>query len=271
MYRDSEYEYASSSWSEDAVNSLWQSANGRVSLVLIALVFLVSLSGCGKTEVSPAEAKITKTLGVVQWKSDSQTTWTTAKVGDRLAIGGCLKTGEEAAASLELPGGHQLHFAQDTFFEYREPAEGVRQAGGKIEYHVIKESGKDFKVRTPHAQTAVLGTTFFVSVLATSTEVALIEGKLRVANLKGDIEKTMISGQKARVLQESIDLSSGTVRETRPGSPPSIPGDQMRNPEPQNNTTPQNASGTIDLHGNQVQDSPGDQSIRKLVEPGKGD
>lgn len=177
----------------------------------ITVCALVSLIGCGSGSVGSVTATVQEVKGIVQVKTSDDAPWEEAKSGIVIRGGGALKTGEDGRISLETSDRDTLTFDANTYFELL-VRDGVGMlSNGRAQFNVRPKDQSEFKIQTPHALTAVLGTVFTMRVQAEATDVALFEGKILVRNNRTGSETRMERGHWAHVSGMDIDLKSFTI------------------------------------------------------------
>lgn len=160
---------------------------------LFLLITSIYIIGCGGKSTD-LTARVTKVTGKVELRQPSTDTFVAAKEDDLLACGGILKTGDGAAAALEIIGKGTVEIKSDASFELEPGKDYVVQKAGAAVYKIDKE--KDgFKVKSPQGVTCVLGTEFMVRVLEKMSVVGVIEGKVSFTANKGE-EKILAAGEK---------------------------------------------------------------------------
>lgn len=186
------------------------------SLVCAGFVLSALLTGCGGKTKGPPWGTLKESRGAVHVKTSADSTWETAQPGRGLSVGEILRTGDDGQASLETISGNLLAVREDTFFEIRAGETFGHQERGKVHFTINSQGKREVKITTPHAQTAVLGTVFNVSVQDTATEVSLFRGKVRVTSVTSGQEQILLPGQGARVSREKMEIIPFSLPEGNP-------------------------------------------------------
>lgn len=108
-------------------------------------------------------------------------------------------------SKVELDTGTELHIAL-----YRDRRE-VRLQHGQAMFHVSKDAEKPFHVLTDHARITVLGTQFSVRNINEQVNVAVREGKVRVAAFNQHDTKGQASGIAILQAGDAINLAAGDL------------------------------------------------------------
>lgn len=183
-----------------------------LTILLLPLLAVAALTGCGG-KASDLTGKVQAFSGNVSIKKTSAADFTKAQVGDKIEVGGILKTAEESQASLEIVDKGVVEIKQNSIFELEQGRDYVSQNSGVAVYKIDKN--KDgFKVKTPQGITCVLGTKFMIRILDEMTVVGVEEGRVSVTANNG--ESKILEAKKKVILQKSgfrgeiadFDLSS---------------------------------------------------------------
>lgn len=174
---------------------------------LFMLIMLISGIGCGNKSTD-LTARIVKVTGNVELRQPSAETFVVAKEDDLLACGGILKTGDGAAATMEIIGKGTVEVKSDASFELESGKDYVVQKAGAAVYKIEKNKG-GFKVKSPQGVTCVLGTEFMVRVLEKMSVVGVVEGKVSFTTNKG--EEKLLNAQ-----EKVIADAQGFIGEIKP-------------------------------------------------------
>lgn len=182
------------------------------TICLFLFVVAISSGGCGNKS-SDLTAKIVSITGKVELRQPLSDKFIEAKQNDILACGGILKTGDEAAAQLEIIGKGIVELKSDASFELESGKDYVLQKTGTAIYKI--EKNKDgFKVKSPQGITCVLGTRFMVKILDAMTVVGVEEGSVSFTTANGEVrtlkakEKTIVDSNGFVVETLAFDLNS---------------------------------------------------------------
>ncbi|MBI3039439.1 FecR domain-containing protein [bacterium] len=151
---------------------------------IFPVLFFLIFPGCSsKVNQAKVHGKLVEFFGKVEMKNVSDTSWFVAKKDDTLEIGGMVKTGTGSRATVKFSTGDTLFFAEDSQFEFSGETDLGTQPQGRVQYE-IKNNGREVKIYSPQAVTAVLGTIFILDVRKNKSGVALLEGRVVLKSLK---------------------------------------------------------------------------------------
>lgn len=119
-------------------------------------------------------------------------------------------------SKVELDTGTELHVAL-----YRDRRE-VRLQHGQAMFHVSKDATKPFHVLTNHARITVLGTQFSVRNINEQVNVAVKEGKVRVAAFNQHDTKGQASGIAILQAGDAISLAAGDLSAVKHIAPEAV-------------------------------------------------
>lgn len=164
-------------------------------LGLIGLLIVVGLLGCPETGRT-AELSVAKLTG----------TGTTPAAPAELVAGSQFTVAGDGEGRLEYPDGSRLALKAGTRGELTR--HGIVLILGEVRMEFRKQ-GKEFRIKTPKAFLAVMGTTFDLSVGPDTTEVRLYEGRLAVnPRLDGRIVSASIleAGQHLTIIGNEVAI-----------------------------------------------------------------
>lgn len=118
-----------------------------------------------------------------------------ARAGAVLAVGNGIRTGAQGRADIRYPEGTRLRLGEETeaWFGRVDGDRRVNLRGGLLRGDVVPlPPGQIFRLTTPHAEAAVLGTSFELLVTAAETRLRTIQGRVRFAS--GDREVLVRDG-----------------------------------------------------------------------------
>lgn len=132
-----------------------------------------------------------------------------ARAGQAIRAGQGLRTDRESTARIAFPDGSVLELEGETTVERLSegPRREARLAAGAVSARVrTRPAGQAFVLVTPHAEIAVLGTEFRVSVRPAQTGVAVLEGRVQVSGAQG----------------RAVTASAGQFVRAAAGAPPAL-------------------------------------------------
>ncbi|MFZ2959619.1 MAG: FecR family protein [Candidatus Ozemobacteraceae bacterium] len=150
---------------------------------VLACASVISFFGCGQTDSPIAHVKLVH--GAVQTRFSLKADFSPAKEDDALAVGGAVKTGEDASAQIVFLDKGEAAVKPESYFEVGSGQNLGKQVSGAAVYRVNKQKDS-VKVETPQGVTAVLGTVFRLDVSATQTTVIVDEGRVAFTNQAGN-------------------------------------------------------------------------------------
>ncbi len=177
-----------------------------VTIVVLSWVLTGVLSLDAAT--NDAAAKLVTSQGMVQYTTSRATNWTSAPIGQRLAINDLLRTLELSRASVELQDFSVLRVNELSLLEILPPRQGSAKArldfrSGAL-YFLHRNRPREIEVETPNATAAIEGTEFHLSVDANNvTVLTMIDGKVGLTNALG-----------------GVSLGAGEQGIAEPGQPP---------------------------------------------------
>lgn len=153
---------------------------------LILLVLTTALwSAPAKTPIGTLEFR----LGDIQVKSTLAKKWQDIDEGDKIFSGDTLKTGKDSKCEAKLLDGSVIRYGQNAIYvfgRYDDKKGTVKYDGKQLKgqswTNVNKKDGKkkDYKVKSPVAVAAVIGTVFKFGYDGSLTEVAVLDGQVNV-------------------------------------------------------------------------------------------
>ena len=128
--------------------------------------------------------------------------WTSATVGQALAVHDRLRTGEDSRAAVRMTDLSVLRIDELTTIEITPPSSASDKPSLNLKegttYFFSREKSRETRVETPAANGAVRGTEFVVTVAANgSTTVTMLDGEVELSNGQGSLLVT--SGEQAKV------------------------------------------------------------------------
>jgi len=153
---------------------------------LILLLLTTALwSAAAKTPIGTLEFR----LGDIQVKSALAKKWQDIDEGDKIFSGDTLKTGKDSKCEAKLLDGSVIRYGQNALYvfgRYDDKKGTVKYDGKQLKgqswTNVNKKDGKkkDYKVKSPVAVAAVIGTVFKFGYDGSLTEVAVLDGQVNV-------------------------------------------------------------------------------------------
>ncbi len=136
--------------------------------------------------------------------------WAAAAVGQSLAVGDRIRTGEDSRASVRVSDGSVLELDELTTIEIKPPKEGGSSSTLSVPQGAafFYSQGKSHQVRveTPSANGAIRGTAFLLTVNQISgTTVSMLEGAFELSNSGGRVT--------ARVAEQARVSGGGPARQ----------------------------------------------------------
>jgi hypothetical protein len=200
---------------------------GRHLPLAVAIVLVLSILACGGTApATPASATrlastpasrsatLSELKQEVQAKQKAEAGWQAAAEGQRIALGGGVRTGDNASARLDITDGTLLRLASNSLFELKvfapeitDPVTRLKLEAGKLWAGVTQSLGKGtFEVETPEGVATVRGSWMSVSYTATGTPlvVTCLEGKCQLAGASGK-STDLTGGQQSEILGHGQD------------------------------------------------------------------
>jgi tetratricopeptide (TPR) repeat protein len=128
--------------------------------------------------------------------------WTSATVGQPLAIHDRLRTGEDSRAAVRMTDLSVLRIDELTTLTIEPPSTASDKPGLNLKegttYFFSREKSREMRVETPAANGAMRGTEFVVSVAANgSTTVTMLDGEVELSNAQGSL--LVSTGEQAKV------------------------------------------------------------------------
>lgn len=172
---------------------MWRSA-----LVLVATGNLLIRVAAAQTSQS---AELLSKENVVDVASKSGA-WAPGTVGQALAIGDSVRTGEDSRAAIRMTDLSVLRIDELTTTTITPPSNASDKPGLNLKegttYFFSREKSKEMRVETPAANGAMRGTEFVVAVAANgSTTLTMLDGEVELSNAQGSLLVT--SGEQAKV------------------------------------------------------------------------
>jgi tetratricopeptide (TPR) repeat protein len=135
--------------------------------------------------------ELTVVEGAVELQASGSADWRFGTSGSPVCLGDTIRVARAARALLTLPDGSTLKFDENTtvVLERAVPAGGslIELLRGLI--HVISRDPRQLRFTTPHINAGLEGTEFDIGVneTANQTEIAVLEGVVRVTSPYGDL------------------------------------------------------------------------------------
>jgi len=128
--------------------------------------------------------------------------WTSATVGQTLALHNRLRTGEDSRAAVRMTDLSVLRIDELTTIELTPPASTTDKPSLSVKegttYFFSREKSREIRIETPAANGAMRGTEFVVAVAASgSTTVTMLDGEVELSNAQGSL--VVGSGEQAKV------------------------------------------------------------------------
>src|SRR6266404_5825162 len=128
--------------------------------------------------------------------------WKPASVGQSLAVGDKVKTGEDSRAAVWMTDLSVLRIDELTTIEITPPSSTSDKPGLNVKdgatYFFSREKSREMRIETPAANGAMRGTEFVVRVAANgSTTVTMLDGEVELSNAQGSVVVT--NGEQAKV------------------------------------------------------------------------
>ena len=154
-----------------------------------------------QTPESAANASLLSKENVVDAASGGGS-WTSATVGQALAIHDRLRTGEDSRAAVRMTDLSVLRIDELTTIEITPPSTASDKPGLNVKegttYFFSREKSREMRVETPAANGAMRGTEFVVAVAANgSTTVTMLDGEVELSNAQGSL--VVSTGEQAKV------------------------------------------------------------------------
>ena len=170
-----------------------------VSGILVGFVLLNPVGA--QTPESATNASLLSKENVVD-AANGGGPWTSATVGQPLALHDRLRTGEDSRAAVRMTDLSVLRIDELTTIEITPPATASDKPALNVKegttYFFSREKSREMKVETPAANGAMRGTEFVVAVAANgSTTITMLDGEVELSNAQGSLVVT--SGEQAKV------------------------------------------------------------------------
>jgi len=174
--------------------------------VIIATFYIPSLNASqseGWSVIVASNAYVTR-----------QAATTSLSVGDGVAVGDRLRTGE--GGTLVLSRGEDLvtlSEASEIIVVDPQPENTtlIVQPAGNVQYHVTKEVRPHFEVDTPLMATVVKGTTFSVSAGGADSKVTVTEGRVVAKDRRSGASSSVGAGQSGSVSTNGHGVGVGAT------------------------------------------------------------
>jgi tetratricopeptide (TPR) repeat protein len=152
-------------------------------------------------ETSPSAELLSKE-NIVDVTVKGGAAWNAATVGQVLAIGDKVRTGEDSRATVRMTDLSILRIGELTTSEITPPATATGKPGLNVQegtsYFFSREKSREMRIETPAANGAIRGTEFVVVVAANgSTTVTMLDGEVELSNAQGSLLLT--NGEQAKV------------------------------------------------------------------------
>jgi tetratricopeptide (TPR) repeat protein len=170
----------------------------RSALVFIVtgnLIFRIAAAQTGKN------ASLLSKENIVNVASGSGA-WAPGTVGQALAVGDKVRTGEDSLATVRLTDMTVLRIDELTTTTITPPSAASDKPGLNVKegttYFFSREKSREMRVETPAANGAMRGTEFVLTVAANgSTTLTMLDGEVELSNAQGSLLVT--SGEQAKV------------------------------------------------------------------------
>jgi hypothetical protein len=229
----------------------------------VAVVALLSLTACR----SGGDAVLGSQVLVLESVGDVRQGGRKLEAGAAVSLEQTIEVGNGRCV-LQLPDGEELRMFADSQLRPASPS-SVRLFIGKLWARVPPGRATQLEVETPNAVAGVRGTEFFVEVAARRTRVAVIRGKVAVANSNARAKETTVEAGRQIVVeaeqppQEAVafdpapDQASWKALETAPAPAPgeetpedrAAPGERGAVPE---ETVPPRRKSAIEREGDET-------------------
>ena len=128
--------------------------------------------------------------------------WASGTVGQALAVGDRVRTGEDSRAAVRMTDLSVLRIDELTTTTITPPSSASDKPGLNVKegttYFFSREKSREMRVETPAANGAMRGTEFVVTVAANgSTTLTMLDGEVELSNAQGSLLVT--SGEQAKV------------------------------------------------------------------------
>jgi tetratricopeptide (TPR) repeat protein len=156
--------------------------------------------------------------GKVEIQPDTKSNWLAARMDFQLCEGDTVSIGENSRAAIQLINHSVLRLSQNTNLQLINIADNTNEWTwldlGKGAIHVFSRSPWKVEIRTPSLKGRIDGTEFYVRADSSQSELAVLEGRVKVENAHGLV--TVDPGQKA-VAQEGHQPIIQTMLHPRDG------------------------------------------------------
>jgi tetratricopeptide (TPR) repeat protein len=171
----------------------------KAVLVLVVASDLLFRTAAAQTGQS---AELLTKENIVNVATKGGAAWTAATVGQSLAIGDKVRTGEDSRATVRMTDLSILRIGELTTSEITAPATASDKPGLNVKegttYFFSREKSREMRIETPAANGAIRGTEFVVVVAANgSTTVTMLDGEVELSNAQGSVLLT--NGEQAKV------------------------------------------------------------------------
>jgi tetratricopeptide (TPR) repeat protein len=171
----------------------------KTVLVLVVagdLIFRIAAAQTGQS------AELLSKENIVNVATKGGAAWTAATVGQALATGDKVRTGEDSRATVRMTDLSILRIGELTTTEITPPGTTSDKPGLNVKegttYFFSREKSREMRIETPAANGAIRGTEFVVVVAANgSTTVTMLDGEVELSNAQGSVLLT--NGEQARV------------------------------------------------------------------------
>lgn len=162
--------------------------------------FVLSLAPARAAESAEGAALLSKENVVDAAKAGAQ--WGPATVGQPLAVGDKVRTGEDSRAAVRLTDLSVYRMDELSKVEITPPKSADEKPGLNVKegttYFFSREKSKEMRIETPSANGAIRGTEFVITVAANgSTTLTMLDGEVELSNAQGSLLVT--SGEQAKV------------------------------------------------------------------------
>ena len=169
--------------------------------VLFAVLAAFLSIGYAQTPESADKATLLSKENVVDAASGGGA-WTSATVGQLLAIHDRLRTGEDSRAAVRMTDLSVLRIDELTTIEILPPSTASDKPALNVKegttYFFSREKSRETRVETPAVNGAIRGTEFVVAVAANgATTVTMLDGEVQLSNAQGSL--IVNTGEQAKI------------------------------------------------------------------------
>jgi tetratricopeptide (TPR) repeat protein len=172
---------------------------GKTAVLLLVTGALICRTAIAETSRA---AELLSKENIVNVETKGSAGWIAATVGQSLAIGDKVRTGEDSRATVRMTDLSILRIGELTTSEITPPGTATGEPGLNVKegtsYFFSREKSREMRIETPAANGAIRGTEFVVVVAANgSTTVTMLDGEVELSNAQGSLLLT--NGEQAKV------------------------------------------------------------------------